>query len=169
MKYLGIFMLFLVAAVAGLIVLSPEEVAFQVNEDVNAPIAEVFDATTNPARLSKWMNGVKSVKQLRGNGAAVGAEYDLYFEGEGNMVITHKVNVLDHNEQYSYTGTVVDFMKVNSNTTYEALDSTTTRISTKVSMKPLSVKMKMFMYMEDTHRKNAANNYNSLKDYLEKG
>lgn len=168
MKYVGIFMLFLVAAIVGLILLAPEEVVFQVNEDINAPVQEVFHATTSASELQNWINGVESVNQIKGNGAEVRAEYELHFKGEGDMVINHKINLIEANKQYAYTGTVTDFMEVNSNTTYEALDSNTTRISTKMRMKPLGIKFKMFMYLEETHKKNAAANYTRLKEYLEK-
>lgn len=161
-------MLFVAAAVFGMILLAPEEVSVQVNEDINAPIEEVFDAVTNPNKLVNWVNGVASVRQIIGDGPGVDAEYKLSFEGEGQMTMTQKVDLFEENNEYAYTGTVQDFMEVNSRTTFEALDSNKTRISVYLTMRPLSYKMKMFIYAEETHKANAAMNNTRLKEYLEK-
>ncbi|MDB9883122.1 SRPBCC family protein [Bacteroidia bacterium] len=168
LKYFGIFLLFLVAGFFGMIWMAPSEVSFQVNEDINAPITEVFDATTNPQKLSKWIAGVNTVKQVKGDGSAKGSAYDLFFEGEGNMIMRQTVNVFEPNKLYAYKGIVEDFMEVVSSTEYEALDSNSTRIFTKVSIRPLSQKMKMFMHAKETHKKNSAANFTRLKKYLEK-
>ena len=167
LKYFGILLLFLAAGFYGVIWMAPSEVSFQVNEDIHAPITEVFDATTNPHKLSKWITGVNTVKQVKGDLASKGSEYDLYFEGEGNMIMRQTVNVFEANKLYAYKGVVEDFMEVISSTEYEALDSNSTRIFTTVSIRPLSQKMKMFMYAKETHKKNSAANYNRLKEYLE--
>ena len=165
-KYIGIFILFVAVAYAGMILLAPSEVSVQVNEDINAPIDQVFDASTDYTQFSKWINGVKSAKKVRGEVATVGAEYKVYFEGDMNL--NHKVTFIEENKQYAYSGVVQDFFQITSKTSFEAVDSNTTRVMTKLTMKPLSTKMKMFMYFEETHKKNAAANLASMKEFLER-
>ena len=168
MRYVGIFLAFVGVAFAGMLLMAPSEVAFQVNEDINAPISEVYDAITNHNKMAKWINGVESTKQTKGDGCAIGSEYDLFFQGDGGMVLNHKVNTAETNKMYAYTGTVKDFFKMTSVTEFEALDSATTRIQSKVTMEPLSNKFKLFMYAKDTHIKNAKDNYTRLQDFLAK-
>lgn len=167
-KYIGIFMLFIAAGFYGMLLLAPSEVNVQVNKDINAPIDAVYAALSDHKHFPEWIRGVKSTRQLSGDGPGNRAEYSVAFEGQGNMVMKHKTTVYEPHNQYAYIGTVDDFMEVNSNTTLEALDSNSTRISTKLTIKALSNKMKMFMYADETHRKNAADNYVRLKEYLEK-
>jgi uncharacterized protein YndB with AHSA1/START domain len=166
--YIGIFMLFIAAAYFGMIWMAPSEVSFQVNDDINAPITEVFDAATNPQKFGKWINGVTAVKQVKGDGAATDSEYDLYFKGSEQMILRQRVTLLESDKTYAYIGTVPDFMEVTSTTSFEAIDNTTTRVQTKNTMKPLSNKMKMFMYAKETHTKNAASNLTRLKEFVEK-
>lgn len=161
-------MLFLGAGYFGMIWMAPSEVSLQVNEDIEAPIGEVFSAVTDYTVFPKWINGVQAAKQVKGNTAEEGAEYQLNFKGEGKMVMNHKVTVLETNSRYAYTGTVKNFMEVLSNTTLEVVDSNTTRVKTKLTLKPLSNRMKMFMYADETHKRNAAANLNRLKEYVEK-
>lgn len=164
-KYIGIFILFVAVAYGGMIVLAPSEVTVQVNEDINAPIDQVFDASTDYTQFSKWINGVQSAKKIKGEAATPGAEYKVYFEGDMNL--NHTVTFIEKNKRYAYNGVVPDFFEITSNTTFEALDSNTTRVMTKLTMNPLSTKMKMFMYFEETHKKNAAANLTSMKEFLE--
>ena len=166
LRYVGIFLLFAGAAVVGMIFMAPSEVSFQVNEDFDAPVSEVYDAITNHQKMTKWMNGVESAKQTKGDGCAEGSEYDLFFKGEGAMVLNHKVNAAETNASYAYTGTVKDFFKMTNSSAFEALDSNRTRVQTKIKMEPLSNKFKLFMYAEETHIKNAKDNYIRLQEYL---
>ena len=168
MRYFGIFLLFAGAAIAGMIFMAPSEITFQVNEDFNAPVSEVFDGISNSDVMPKWINGVKSVKQTKGDGAAVGSIYDMFHKGEGNMVMSREITTCDVDQAYGFIDNVPDFMERVSKTTFEQLDSTHTRISTKVTMKALGVKMKLFMYNDETHIKNAKDDYIRLKEYLEK-
>lgn len=166
LKYVGIFILFVVAAIFGMTLLAPDEVSFRVNYDINAPIERVYKATTNHTEFKHWISGVEATRQIEGEGVASGASYDLTFAGEGNMVMRHKAKVVEPNARYAYMGTVKDFMEVSSDTKYIALDSANTRLTTKISMKTLSNKMKVFMYSKETHIKNATQNYERLRDYL---
>ena len=167
-KFVGVFLLFIGAGYFGMIWMAPEEVSVQVNEDINAPISQVFVAATDYQTFPKWINGVQAAKQLAGDGAEVGSEYELNYKGEGKMVMNHKVTALEANSLYAYVGTVVDFMQVNSSTAFESLDSTHTRVKTTLTLKPLSNRMKMFMYADETHKKNAASNLTELKEFIEK-
>jgi hypothetical protein len=47
------------------------------------------------------------------------------------------------------------------------LDTVHTRISTFVTLKSLSNKSRLFMYAEETHKQNVANNYIKLKSLIE--
>ena len=161
-------MLFIAAAFFGMIFLAPDEVSVQVNEDINAPAGEVFDAICNHIHFKEWISGVKATRQTNGDGPGTNAIYALTFEGEGNMVMNHNTTVFEPDSRYAYQGEVSDFMQVNSYNELQVLDSNRTRISTKLTIKALSSKMKMFMYAEETHRKNAADNLIRLKEYLEK-
>lgn len=156
------------AAIFGMTWLAPDEVSFQVNYDIAAPIERVYKATTNHVEFKEWINGVEASRQIEGEGIESGASYDLTFSGEGNMVMRHRARVVNPNERYAYIGTVPDFMEVNSDTKYTALDSLHTRLSTKITLKALSNKMKIFMYSKKTHIKNATQNYERLNDYLTK-
>ena len=161
-------MLFLGAGYFGMIWMAPEKVSVQVNEDINASVSQVFEAATDYHTFPKWINGVQAAKQVSGDGAEVGSEYELNFKGEGKMVMNHKVTALETNSSYAYVGTVVDFMQVNSSTSFESLDSTRTRVKTTLTLEPLSNRMKMFMYADETHKKNAASNLTALKEFIEK-
>jgi len=164
-KYIGIFILFLTLAFVGMILLAPSEVTVQVNEDIKAPVNVVFESHSNYSHFSKWINGVKSAKQTKGDGISVGSEYEVLFEDD--KVLIHTPTLIENNKRYAYTAEVADFFNLSSNTIFEALDTNSTRVMTKLSLSPSSWKMKMFMYFEKTHRQNAANNLTSLKNYLE--
>lgn len=168
LKYIGIFMLFVVAAFFGMIWMAPSEVSFRVNEDINAPIDEVFSKVADYQNFKEWINGVQSTKQERGAGAGVGSSYKLFYKGEGQMIMDLKITGFESEKTYAYIGEVEDFMRVNVMMTFEAIDSNLTRISMQNKIEALSSRMKMFMYAEETHKKNASDNLEALKQFIEK-
>ena len=92
-KYVGIFSAFLVAAVGGLIVLSPSEVEYTVNKDMNAPLQECWLTATDYNKASNWVAGLTSVKQTSGIELAEGSSYNLKFGNEDNsMVMEQTIN-----------------------------------------------------------------------------
>lgn len=164
-KFGGIFLLFVAAAYFGMILLAPSEVSFQVNEDINAPIEEVYTTYTTAEDMGKWMKGVKQVKTVPGKDKPT---VDIYYEGKGEMIMRHTALVGNAPSEYSCTNEVKDFFKRDEQARFEVVDSTTTRVKLKVKITALSTRMKLFMYAEDTHKNNMATNLSALKTLLEK-
>ena len=165
MKYIGVFMLFIAAGFYGMILLAPTELEYQVNEDINAPISEVYDAIISPGAMTKWMKGLESVKQTKGAEAGLGSEYDLYYPQE--MVMHRVVTVHEAPFRIANEGLVKDFFSRIDDYTLEALDSNTTRVSWRVKMTSLDMKSRMIMKAENSHKANTAANLTSLKKLLE--
>lgn len=166
LKYLGIIMLFVAAGFYGMILLSPEEIDFRVNEDINAQIGDVYKGIANPQTWNKWVEGVEKVKQLKGDGFTQGSEADVYFPQE--MIMTRTLRLAEQNEQLVLHGEVVDFFSKTESYKLEALDSNTTRVSCTVKMRALKNKSRMVMRAKDTHIANMAKSLTALKDYLER-
>jgi hypothetical protein len=164
-KYIGIILLFIAAGFYGMILLAPTEIEYQVNEDISAPIGEVFDAINNPNKMTKWMKGLESAKQTKGTEASVASEYNLYYPQE--MVMHREVNVYEAPVRVAHEGVVKDFFSRIDDYTLEALDSNKTRISQRVKMTSLDMKSRMIMKAEDSHKKNTADNLTALKKMLE--
>ena len=167
-KYVGIFSAFLVAAVGGLIVLSPSEVEYTVNKDINAPLQECWLTATDYNKASNWVAGLTSVKQTSRIELAEGSSYNLKFGNEDNsMVMEQTITMLSPNEIYAYEGIVDDYLEKTSITTFKVVDSTTTRLSTKVKMKALSFRMKLFMNNDESFKKGEAENLDRLQEIIE--
>lgn len=168
-KYVGIFSVFLLAAFGGLVLLSPSELEYTVNKDINAPLEKCWRTATDIHQAPNWISGLTSVKQTKGNTLTTGATYDMnYGEEDNSMVMKQKVTVLTPSEQITFLGTVENLVTKNSSTTFKFVDSTTTRLSTKVKMKALSYKMKLFMNNEKSFKNAEAENLNQLQAYIEK-
>ena len=165
LKYVGIIMLFIAAGFYGMILLAPTEIEYQVNEDINAPIDEVFDAINNPAKMTKWMKGLESVKQTKGAEPAKGSEFDLFYPKE--MIMHRITNIYEVPNRIANEGTVKDFFSRADDYTLEALDSNKTRISQRVIMTSLDMKSRMIMKAKDAHKKNTSTNLAALKKLLE--
>ena len=60
-----------------------------------------------------------------------------------------------------------DFFEWNEHIQFKSLDTAHTRVSTFVTLKSLSNKSRLFMYAEETHKQNVANNYIKLKSLIE--
>ena len=165
MKYIGIFMLFIAAGFYGLILLSPSEITFQVNDDVSAPIQSAFQALHEPQALPNWMHGLDIAKQTKGDGVSIESEYDLFYPKE--MVMHRVITVCDTFARLALVGDVPDFFSRTDDYTLEVLDSNHTRISVMVKMKALSMGSRMMLRTEETHKINTANNLSALKKYIE--
>jgi carbon monoxide dehydrogenase subunit G len=163
-KYVGIIMLFVAAGFYGMILLAPSELEYQVNEDIQAPIEEVFEAISSPDMMTKWMKGLESVK---GAEIELSAEYDLYYPQE--MIMHRVVKVYEDPTRIVNEGIVKEFFSRLDDYTLEAIDSNKTRVSWRVKMTSLDMKSRMIMKAEDSHKTNTAANLTALKEYLKKG
>ncbi len=166
-KYAGIVMLFIAAAFYGMILLSPTQIEFRVNEDINAPIIEVYSGIANPTTWKIWIEGIEKVKQLNGDGFLAGSITEVYFPQD--MVMKRTLRVATENEQLVLHGEVKDFFSKTETYNLEALDSATTRVSCTVKMKALKNKSKMILKAKDTHSNNMKKSLIALKIFLEKG
>ncbi|MEN8732860.1 MAG: SRPBCC family protein [Bacteroidia bacterium] len=164
LKYIGILLLFVAAGFYGMILLSPSEINFRVNEDVQAPIAEVYDAIANPSRWKKWMMNIQKIEQVKGDGLLQGSVTEVHYPQE--MVLTRTLTLAEPNQQVVLDGIVKDFYQKVESYKLEALDSNTTRISCNVKMVALKTRSKMVLQVEETHVKNMAEALTSLKTYL---
>lgn len=165
LKYSVIVLLFVASGFYGMIILSPSEIEFRVNEDINAPVDEVYKGVINPQTWAKWVEGVERVKQKKGNGFSQGSVSEVFFPQE--MMMTKELRLAEVNKQIVLHGVVIDFFSKTESYTLEVLDSSTTRVSCSVNMKALKNKSKMIMRAKETHTQNMANNLTSLKNYLE--
>mgnify|MGYP006117541623 FL=1 len=165
LKYLVIIVLFVAAGFYGMILLSPSEIEFRVNEDISAPIDEVYKGITNPQTWGKWVEGVERVKQKKGDGFSQGSVSDVFFPQE--MMMTKELRLAEVNKQIVLHGVVIDFFSKTESYILEVLDSNTTRVSCSIKMKALKNKSKMIMRAKETHTQNMAKNLTSLKNYLE--
>lgn len=164
-KYVGIIMLFVAAGFYGMILLAPSELEYRVNEDIQAPIEEVFEAISSPDMMTKWMKGLESVKQTRGAETELSAEYDLYYPQE--MIMHRVVKVYENPTRIVNEGIVKEFFSRVDDYTLEAIDSNKTRISWRVKMTSLDMKSRMIMKAEESHKTNTAANLTALKKLLE--
>tara|TARA_B110000879_G_C11181757_1_gene518833 strand:+ start:3391 stop:3900 length:510 start_codon:yes stop_codon:yes gene_type:complete len=165
LKYLVIIVLFVAAGFYGMILLSPSEIEFRVNEDISAPIDEVYKGITNPQTWGKWVEGVERVKQKKGDGFSQGSVSDVFFPQK--MMMTKELRLAEVNKQIVLHGVVIDFFSKTESYILEVLDSNTTRVSCSIKMKALKNKSKMIMRAKETHTQNMAKNLTSLKNYLE--
>lgn len=159
-------MLFIGAGFFGMLLMVPSELEYVVNEDINVPASEVFKGINDPEDMVKWMTGLKSVKQVKGDGPGVHSEYDLFYPQD--MIMHRTTNVYDLDSRIVNNGEVKDFFNRIDDYTIKALDSSKTRISWKVKMKSLNMGSRMILKAEDTHKNNTAENLTALKTYLEK-
>ena len=167
LKYTGVFLVLIVASYFGLIFMAPSELTFQVNEDFDAPVDKVFSSMTDPLLLPQWVDGVDDVSTGSGHVLEVGGKFQVFYQGENSMVMDKVVLSLQPNETYSTHGVIKDFFEWNERIQFQSLDTVHTRISTFVTIKSLSNKSRLFMYAEETHKQNVANNYIKLKSLIE--
>jgi uncharacterized protein YndB with AHSA1/START domain len=147
--------------------MAPSELTFQVNEDFDAPIDKVFSLMTDPLLMPQWVNGVDDVRIGSDHVLEVGEKFQVFYQGENSMVMDKVVLSLQPNETYSTHGVIKDFFEWNERIQFQSLDTVHTRISTFVTLKSLSNKSRLFMYAEETHKQNVANNYIKLKSLIE--
>ena len=147
--------------------MAPSELTFQVNEDFDAPIDKVFSLMTDPLLMPQWVNGVDDVRIGSDHVLEVGEKFQVFYQGENSMVMDKVVLSLQPNETYSTHGVIKDFFEWNERIQFQSLDTVHTRISTFVTIKSLSNKSRLFMYAEETHKQNVANNYIKLKSLIE--
>ncbi|NNJ54666.1 MAG: SRPBCC family protein [Bacteroidia bacterium] len=167
-KYVGIFGVFLLAAFGGLVLLSPSEIEYTVNKDINTTIDKCWQTTTDLEKASKWIAGLTSVKQIKGTELAENSSYELKFGDEQNsMVMEQTITALNPNELFSYKGVVEDFLEKTSITTFKQVDSSTTRLSSKVKLKALSFRMKLFMNNNKSFKRAEAENLDNLQELIE--
>lgn len=167
-RYIAIFVVFAFVALFGFMAMSPKSVEFIVNQDVAKGRSEVFSKATNPELMRKWISGVSKVKGIKGEHGVSGSSYNLHFgDGDNSMVMAQEVKKMTKDSLFTYEGVVEDFMQVNSTSVFKEVDSATTRISTKVSIKALSYKMRLFMNNKKSFKENAGKNYETLANYIE--
>ena len=147
--------------------MAPSELTFQVNEDFDAPIDKVFSLMTDPLLMPQWVNGVDDVRIGSDHVLEVGEKFQVFYQGENSMVMDKVVLSLQPNETYSTHGVIKDFFEWNERIQFQSLDTVHTRVSTFVTIKSLSNKSRLFMYAEETHKQNVANNYIKLKSLIE--
>ena len=147
--------------------MAPSELTFQVNEDFDAPIDKVFSSMTDPLLLAQWVDGVDDVRTGSDHVLEVGEKFQVFYQGENSMVMDKVVLSFQPNESYSTNGEIKDFFEWNERIQFQSLDTVHTRISTFVTIKSLSNKSRLFMYAEETHKQNVANNYIKLKSLIE--
>ena len=166
-KYVAIFSAFLFAGFGGLVLLSPSEIEYTVNKDINAPLNECWETMTNFNEATNWIAGLTTVQQIKGSDCAEGSEYKLtYGEDENAMVMNVRITVFDPQKQLASRGTVENFLDKQSVTTFQLVDSTTTRLSTRVKMKALSFRMKLFMNNQKSFKQAEAENLDNLQSYI---
>ncbi len=164
-KYVGIFVLFMVVAVIGLIFFSPKENSFMVNIDIQAPMDKTFEIATDYSKIPEWFEGVTKVS---GDDKGVGAKYEVQFgNGERTMIQKQKITALENNKRHAYKGVVEDYIEILSDTEFERIDSATTRLKTSINLKATSAKSRLFMNNKKQLKGQYVKNYESLKQLIE--
>lgn len=164
-KYLVIITIFVAAGFYGMILLSPSEIEFRVNEDIEAPVETVYKGIINPQTWGNWVEGIVRVNPKKGDGFSQGSVSEVFFPQD--MMMTKELRRAEINKEVVLHGVVIDFFSKTESYTLEVLDSNTTRVSCIVKMKALKNKSKMIMRAKETHTQNMAKNLTSLKNYLE--
>jgi uncharacterized protein YndB with AHSA1/START domain len=167
-KYVGIFILFLVVAVLGMMFMAPQNVMFVVSQDVNAPLAKTWDYTMNPANLPKWIDGLSKIEHQSGEFNAVGSKTAfIYNEGKEDMTMIETITAYEPEKQFAFKGEVTDMMSVVSNSSFTALDSNKSNITIKTTITAESFGMRLFMYNQEGMRKRSKEQYAKLAKLIE--
>ena len=165
-KYLLVFLFFIGVSYVGLLILAPSSLTFQVNEDIDAPVHLVFENLTNPALHHLWNDAIDYI-EFDATSMYAGGEYIIHFKGEKSLVMNKSVVDYDSLVHCGTRGVVKDFFTWDEDINFLSLDSNRTRISTVVTLKSLSLRTRLLMYLEDTHKENLAYHYTSLKLHVE--
>ena len=121
-KYVGIFVLFVVAGLFGLMLMAPKQVTFVVSQDVNAPISETWSYTMNPDNLPQWIDGLSKIEHKSGEFNAVGSKTAfIYNEGKEDMTMIETITVYEPEKQFAFKGEVEDMMTVVSNNEFKVI------------------------------------------------
>jgi len=168
LKYISIFILFIGAGYYGLVFMAPKSIEFQVNEDFDAPIDKVFQMVANPAKLTQWNSTMDKVTYGGKYPLMVGDKYEIYFKGDQPLILSRTVQGFDQNQRLVTHGIIPNYFVWNEDIRFEALDSTHTRIFTKITLKSESLRTRLLMYAKETHEKNVSQNYQKLKKVLKR-
>jgi ATP-dependent Lon protease len=167
-KYIGIFVLFLVAAVLGLIAFAPKEISYNIKTEINAPVSKAWEVSMDGDRMKEWLQGFKSAKLIKGEEGQIGSVYELTFTEEGkDMVMEETVTAYEIEKQYAFIGNVKDFMTMENEMNFEAVDSNSCKIITHTKIKANSALMRLFMYNKEGSKKRAESQYLKLKEMIE--
>lgn len=168
-RYLGIFMLFFIAAVFGMMVLSPKEMKHNLKVEVNAPIEEVFEAATNVHGFKEWQNGMVEVRDMRGDMTQKGNACDLIYKNskDQEMVLHHEITDYVKNEHYKAKQTVKEYMSKDFEMEFEAVDSNTTKVIGHITIRPESMPARLFMYNKDGTKERDQAQFDALKEAIE--
>ena len=167
-KYAGIFILFLVVAVFGMMFMAPKNVMFVVSQDINAPLESTWNYTMNPENLPKWIEGLSKIEHKSGEFNSVGSKTAfIYNEGKEDMTMIETITAYEPEKQFAFKGEVKDMMSVVSNASFTALDSNRTNITIKTTITAESLGMRLFMYNQEGMRKRSKEQYAKLAELIE--
>lgn len=168
LKYFGIFLLFVVAAILGLMFMAPKSVTFVVTQDVNAPLDKTWSYTMNPENLPKWIEGLSKIEHLSGYTNAVGGKTAfIYNEGKEDMTMIETITAYEPEKQFAFKGEVEDMMSVVSVSDFKALDSSKSNITIKTTITAESFGMRLFMYNQEGMRTRSKEQYAKLAGLIE--
>ncbi len=166
-KYVGIFVLFLVVAFGGLIVFAPKNIHYNIKKEINAPVSSTWDVAMDPDRMGEWLEGCESVKLVKGNGE-VGSKYEVTFNEEGQkMVMQETVTGYEEGKLYAFKGVVKDFMEIESEMHFEAIDSTRSKLIVHTTIIAKSPLMRIYLYNKEGSKTRADFQYETLKQMIE--
>lgn len=167
-KYVGIFVLFVVAALLGLMFMAPKNVTFVVSQDVNAPVSKTWSYTINPNNLPNWIDGLSKIEHISGEFNAIGSKTAfIYNEGKEDMTMIETITAYEPEKQFAFKGEVEDMMTVVSNNEFTMIDSVKTNMTVKTTIIAESFGMRLFMYNQEGMRKRSKEQYAKLATLIE--
>lgn len=158
LKYFLIFLGFLILGCAVLILLSPKEINYSNELEVELPVEDCWTVFHDTAVLVEWVPNLKSIRHFSGEPHTIGSVSELTYEENGReVVMLETTTAYEKNKTFGFSSEFDEYMRINSNIEFTPIDSVNTKIHSSTQVKALSFLMRMAMWGSKKHMEDRNN------------
>lgn len=170
-KPLNIVLLGIVLVTSGFLLLGVfvPKVSYSTEVVVNKPVDETWDAFMNQDLMSKWLEGLQSIKVIKGDATTPGSTYEVkVIQQDQEIVMTETLTDYKEKELYAFT-LDGNGMTSTQEVKFEPEGTNQTKVTVNSVAEGKGVFMKsIFALSKSMLQTNSDKTYNSFKKVVEK-
>lgn len=167
LKFVLIFLGFLILGVIVALLLSPKEVNYENSVEVSVSPKIAWKAFTNEEAMKLWIPNLKSIEHKSGDPMTLGAVSELTFEENGQeLTLLETVTGVEPGKSYAFQLVADKLMEINTDVRLEAVESGT-RIQSSSKVTPLTWILRLTLFgADETMRDRSQEGYDKLADII---